>query len=130
MRNHNDDNLKSLEGLPFRDPETPLSESARWLRREVLRQVEDEPSLFEMFDWEHASTCGTTRCVGGWAQYLARGRVYPYGSKAKNMPDTEYDAVALLEITEAEFYTVPGRDGLFFTDNDTALARLRKLAAA
>lgn len=114
----------------FRDPDVPVSPEAMELRRRVLKQAENEPATFDMrfWVWPVATIlplgCETTRCAAGWAVFLA------------GVPDSEveeygytFKGIQVLELTEAEY--MGGReDGLFYTSNADALARLRELAAA
>lgn len=49
--------------------------------RKIHAQISAEPETLEMAHWEEASfTCGTTRCIAGWAIHNAlveRGESYP-----------------------------------------------------
>lgn len=117
----------------FRDPDEPLTDEQRFFRRETLREIEAAPHMFDMGDWERRSFgggCSTARCVAGWAQYLRRGAVYPFGLPAEDIPDAEDDAVALMGLTREEYLGESGEDPLFYTEDDDALARLRALAEA
>jgi hypothetical protein len=122
--------------LPFRDPDTELTDEQRFLRRETLAEIETEPGSFDMGDWEHAwndkpdDQCKTTRCIAGTVQWIRRGRVYADGDPALAIPDAASDGVALLGLSEQEFYARGNRDGLWYTDNEAAIQRLRELAAA
>lgn len=117
--------------LAFRNPAVPLSPGQLKLRQQVLEQVEKHPDTFNMSDWEYTdTTCSTTRCVAGWAQYLARGKV-TFGAKdhrpERRGPQVELDAVGLLGLTEEEYYQ-RDHDGLFYTSDSWALPWLRELA--
>ena len=113
----------------FRDRHTDLTEGQLLLRKQVLHQVETEPETFCMLDWEIGGGCRTTRCIAGWAQFLARGRctVDDDGVSSKDVQD---DAIALLGLTEAEF-DPPGNneadEQLFYLNDEDALTRLRQL---
>jgi hypothetical protein len=112
----------------YRDPAVPLTEDQLLLRKKVLHQVETEPETFYMGDWEREGSCGTTRCIAGWAQFLARGQVCYFGNE-QGLPDVEEDAIELLGLTENEYAGDPAAgSGLFYTSNDEALQQLRELA--
>jgi hypothetical protein len=129
---------------PFRDPATPLGPEQAELRKLTLKTIEADPRGLDMGNWERRKQpnqhfCGTTRCVAGWAQYLARGAVYADGDKALGIPPVDRDAIGLLGLTAAEYGagdlgphaldTV--HDGaLFYLTEDEALERLRELARA
>lgn len=101
----------------FRDPFTPLTEAQRDLRARVLAQVTAQPHTFDMADWE--GECGTTRCVGGWADYFMYGYV--------NIDGVEVRAVRNLGLTDLEYFG-PDENSPLFTDTELgALARLNKL---
>ena len=128
---------------PYRDPEVPLAPEQLELRKRVLKEIENDPAAFSMSSWEanyHSfnlrtrayDVCTTTRCIAGWAQFLARGRCTA-DDDGVSSEDLENDAIALLGLTEAEF-DPPGNDQaddqLFYMNDDDALARLRELAAS
>src|ERR1700679_572181 len=109
---------------PFRDPSTPLSIEQSELRKRTLKEIESDPRGFDMNSWEihrhpNQHYCGTTRCIAGWAQFLARGAVYEYGDKALGIPHVDDDAIGLLGLTAVEFGgTDPADDdGLFYVPN-------------
>lgn len=128
----------------FRKAGEPLTEDQLLLRKQVLHQAENEPSSFDMGDWEQVKkrydpftddlVCTTTRCIAGWAQYLVRGYVRQYTTREGL--SCERDAIGLLGITEEEWGAEPcecggngcNDEGLFYLDDEDALARLRKLA--
>jgi len=126
---------------PFRDPATPLGIKQAELRKRTLKEIENDPAGFDMTEWEHRKqpnqykNCNTTRCIGGWAQFLARGAVYEDGDEAAGIPPTYLDAIGLLGLTVAEYGSdKPGLHGdpgaLFFLPGDQAVERLRELAGA
>lgn len=131
-----------MTGLsPFRDPAVPLAPEQLELRKRVLKQIEYDPESYDMGDWERIywersySPCRTTRCIAGWAQYLARGEVNMRGTARRGIPDVTWDAIRLLGLTAAEFGTDDPDDrwfgpaaGLFYLDDEAALGRLRELA--
>lgn len=43
------------------------------LFRRVEEQLDLHPELHDQDSWEGSGECGTTRCVAGWAIYLATG---------------------------------------------------------
>ena len=100
----------------FRDRHTDLTEGQLELRKRVLHQVETEPETFCMLDWEIGGGCRTTRCIAGWAQFLARGEV---------TGTVEDDAIGLLGLTEAEYNPRGENCALFYLSNADALTRLR-----
>jgi hypothetical protein len=96
-----------------------------------------------MKQWEHRKqpnqhrSCNTTRCIGGWAQFLARGAVHEDGDEAAGIPPTYLDAIGLLGLTAAEYgsdepgwWTSTAPETLFFLPGDQAVERLRELAGA
>jgi hypothetical protein len=105
----------------FRDPETPLTEEQRLLRKMVAEKITSEPKRFDMRTWSTTRelTCNTTACLAGWAIFLA-GQI-PYDTDGDIAPR----AIKLLGLTEAEY------DGdLFYTTTDDALRRITALAEA
>lgn len=104
--------------VEFRPADVPLTAEQAELRRLVHKQVRTHPDTFDMEDWEFTlyplvrfpwDTCRTTRCIAGWAQYLARGRV--------SSGTVVEDAVRLLGITKAEWEGREGDEELFWDDN-------------
>lgn len=114
------DDLERREYEAFRDPGTPLAPGQLQHRKAVLAAVTDNPESFDMTQWFARKGCTTTRCVAGWSQFLAAGRV--------NLATVSVDAIRNMGLTEAEFFSV--RNGLFYCDEDQALAALKRLAAA
>jgi hypothetical protein len=114
---------------PYRDPETPLSEDQRLMRKRVLAQVESEPESFSMYTWESresesSGSCGTTRCVSGWAVHFAQQDgtwEHGHGSTA---------GIVLLGLTRAEAAGQHDGVSLFYDSDQGALERLRELARA
>jgi hypothetical protein len=130
-----DDGIHRLDdrGL-FRKESTPLAPEQLALRKQVYKQAVAEPDRFDMNDWERRyrypnGSCSTTRCAAGWAQFLARGAVYPEGDEPLGIPPVDDDAIVLLGLTEAEYNGGHDADeGLFYLEDDEAVERLRKLA--
>lgn len=116
----------------FRTPETKLTWEQLDLRKRVLKQIENEPDSFDMLHWEvidgysterqvRVRTCGTTRCLAGWALHEAGQPVIH--------PDAHPDARAwsVLGLTYDE-YRAEGNDGLFYLPEDyAALEAFRKI---
>lgn len=111
---------------PFRDPAVPLAPEQLELRRQVLKEVENDPAAFCMSTWVSfsRSACRTTRCLAGWTLFLADGRLDRL-LRAQGYHDR---AIALLGLTREEFNGPDG--GLFYASEEDAVARLRELAAA
>lgn len=123
--------------IVFRDPSVPLTPGQADARRRVAKIITDEPGSFDMDWWEkfhddddrqeqarwsgQLYACGTTRCIAGWAQFCATGRV--------NDDTVAQDAVDVLGLTLAE-YEPPGMSPLFHATNTEALARMNALAQA
>ena len=129
---------------PFRPAATPLTPEQLELRKLVYKQASNHPGTFAMGWWEvhytadgkttwpntpREEVCNTTRCIAGWAQFLARGKVSEH--------NVEYDAIRLLGISRAEWRMTGGTceehagadvTGLFYATDTEALEALRKLA--
>lgn len=100
------------------------------LAKLVLKQIDNEPSSFDMRTWGEKSGCGTTACIAGWAMIFS-------GYQIKNSeyisPDNDYIASyedegrKLLGLTGEEFSTPEG--DLFYLPGATALRNLRRLIA-
>jgi hypothetical protein len=47
------------------------------MNTELFQQIHDiittRPEAFDMATWEYTKSCGTTRCVAGWAVHLTTG---------------------------------------------------------
>lgn len=41
------------------------------LRAKVLAQITSEPDTHDQYVWETVTSCGTSRCVAGWALHFA-----------------------------------------------------------
>jgi len=118
---------------PYRDENTPLTPEQLALRKDVYRVIVTQPRQFRMDSWEvpHGGEgCKTTRCVAGWARFIARGKVYGDGS-------IEHDAIRLLGLTRADYLGDSAHlgdddvllyDELFYTSEADATERMRKLA--
>ena len=132
-----------MTDTPFRDPKTPLAPEQLELRKRVLKQIEYELASFDMRSWEKIipgwgnqhgrESCKTTRCLAGWAQFLARGAVFEYGTDDRRIVPVDDDAIALLGLTADEYGTDDLSDegnALFYLSDDDALARMRELAQA
>jgi hypothetical protein len=122
-------------GDVFRDPSVPVTPEQMALRKRVYRQVKRHPETFYMGSWEeippaNGTECNTTRCIGGWAQFFARGHVYQTADPARNIPVVEEDAVILMGLSEEEYGCSDLNDdeGLFYLDDDEAVERMRVLA--
>jgi len=118
--------MTQRSSLIFRDPATPLSLEQRELRKQVYKQIDADPDTFDMSSWESSvdvtgARCGTTRCVAGWAQFFARGEVFPHDAVS-----VKQDAITLLGLTHDEYYC--GGFVLFYTSNERALAWMKQLA--
>lgn len=118
--------------MHFRDPGTPLTEDQLLMRKRVLHQAEAEPETFAMAAYQgRNASCGTTRCIAGWAVYLTRGYWYKRGA-CEDLEDKKQLAVDVLGLTQEEYGNdVLDREGpyeLFYVDDDEGLARLRALA--
>lgn len=128
----------------FRRPGVPLSEEAALLRKQTLYQIENEPETFNMCTWDSSATrassvidalaqatatghCGTTRCLAGWALYLA-GQPVTAHEAAVAVEEIEARAVRVLELTQGEYLGAPGDKPLFFTTSGYAVTRLAALA--
>jgi hypothetical protein len=108
----------------FRNPDVPLTPGQAELRKLVLKQVITDPVSFWMGDWERVhSPCRTTRCISGWAQYLAYGKV-------DFTRDQEVAGVQLLGLTEEEYYRDRDHEegGLFYLYERDAVREMRRLA--
>jgi len=126
---------QDVDDYDFRDPAVPLTDEQRFFRREALAEITAHPEAFSMIDWVSHTECGTTMCLAGTVQWIRRGKVYPDGipdsaTSGWRIPPADEEAVALLGLTEAEYHDCDFRDGLWFTHEADALARLRKLAQA
>lgn len=124
----------------FRDPSVPLTPEQAAYRRLVLKQVDTDPASFNMLWWERspetyrgigyteeqAAACGTSRCLAGWAQYFANGEI---GGSHWSDQDHAQAGIAILGLTEAEYYTPTDKStGLFFTmDGASAARRFREI---
>jgi hypothetical protein len=107
----------------FRDPETPLTPEQRELRKAILKQIENDPVTFSMDSWEKSPfypTCKTTRCIEGWAEFIANGEVID-GSDG----DREQMGIELLGLTRDEYH-IPTE--LFYDNEESALERMREIA--
>lgn len=112
----------------FRHPDVPLSEDQLLVRKRVLHQIESSPGTFVMDYWdtdlfEDEESCETTRCVAGWALYLAGRRIRPW----EDTPGIERRATRVLGLTKAERYS-PECGDLFYDDEWSVLLRMRVLA--
>lgn len=121
--------------LPFRNPETPLTFEQLELRKQVLKQVENEPDSFDMNSWEQVfsdgereiyqsdgrtrTVCGTTRCLGGWAIHFA-------GESSRNIDAPRNRGIKLLGLTPDEYF-IPGVGGLFYTSDTIAVEHFREI---
>lgn len=76
--------------------------------RLVLDIVTRFPELHDQYDFEREKSCGTTRCIAGWAQFIHRGHVDGY---------VESDAQHFLRLSYDD------ADRLFYTLNDAAAVR-------
>jgi hypothetical protein len=133
--------MTSIFSDPFRDPYVPLAPEQLELRKLTLKQIETDPDGFDMSQWEkqHFNMppfpfCRTTRCVAGWAQFLARGAVYEYGvyeNSRQIIPPVDRDAIVLLGLTMVEYGSddLEGTCGLFFMPGSEVLERMRELAS-
>lgn len=117
------------KAMEFRNPGTPLTDEQKILRKEVYRQISDEPESLYMNNWEgYMPTCGTTRCVAGWAQHFMTGQMV-------NRMTVKQDAVTGLGLTEAEYFgrtyyrdqEAEFESSLFYLSNEEALERMRQL---
>lgn len=123
-------------GLKWRD-ETPLTFEQVEYRKMVYKQISADDESFDMGSWEwspetlgHAlrllpefNNCRTTRCVAGWAQFYAKGAV--------REPTVEQDAIDAMGLSWLDYRgTDPAKVGLFRTNADDALARMKVLAEA
>lgn len=120
--------------MEFRDRNTPLTLEQSEMRKMVHKQITYDPGSLDMSAWEFIPqawvselarmtdvACGTTRCVAGWAQYLARGYV--------DRGTVMQDAVRALGLTWAEYRGGdPATVGLFHTYNADAVKRMAWLA--
>jgi hypothetical protein len=120
----------------FRDPSVPVTPEQLAMRKRVYQQVKQHPETFYMGCWEDIAReirgvqCNTTRCIGGWAQFFARGHVYQTADPYRAIPVVEEDAVVLMGLSEEEYgaAVLDDDDGLFYLDDAEAVERLRILA--
>lgn len=130
------------DGDVFREPGTPLTEDQKLCRKLTAEQVAAEPGSFFMGDWDtdaawfggnrvertFATTCGTTRCLAGWALFHA-GCPVRVGDTVSSIEDR---AIAALGLTHDEYFFMPGEDGyseLFYASRGDAAERIAWLAA-
>ncbi len=115
----------------FRNPAVPLTEDQIHLRKLTFKTIVAFPDDFCMNDWERkfegGGQCRTTRCIAGWAQYLARGAVYEHGDITQGIPPVDEDAIELLGITVDEYGSDDVND-VNDEDDDKAVERMRLLA--
>jgi hypothetical protein len=113
----------------FRNPETPLTEEQKLLRKLVAEKVTADPVHFDMRTWSTTMelTCNTTACLAGWSVFLSGLSVHQavalYG-------DMESTAIARLGLTLAEYMQEPLGTPLFFATEDEARERIQALAEA
>lgn len=102
----------------------------------ILDAIQDEQEQlrnFNMASWVVSAgalvvpgeqlDCGTTMCVAGWACYLAGWTLNPYtdlASKDGETHDIQGLAAKLLDLDT---------ESLFFTENEVAVAILKRMAA-
>ncbi len=122
----------------FRQPSTPLTAAQAMMRKKVYDQISKHPDQFDMGWWEspfmrfkvfgdqlvEENTCGTTRCVAGWAQFMAKGEVDSY--------TVVEDAIREMGLTKEEYYgTAEGQIDysvkLFHVNDSDAVAWLKRL---
>lgn len=115
----------------FRDPDAPLTVEQSDMRKRVNKTIHDERDAFDMGTWEKnlrydretgkpLTDCKTTRCVAGWAQFYARGKVY--------IDTVEQAAITALGLTREEFGGHELTSQLFYLRDDDALDRMEALA--
>jgi hypothetical protein len=114
----------------FRDPQAPLAPEQSAMRKAVLKQIEYDPKSFNMGSWQSVPTitetsCHTTRCLAGWAEFLATGKV----QTGEDFSDKFHERIGieLLGLTSDEYYRGDG-GALFFAGHEEALERMRKIA--
>jgi len=84
----------------------------------VLDQITSKPQSHHQGYWEDGEGCGTTRCVGGWAQFFHEGKV-------------SFELSNFVEVKAQEYLALDESDaiGLFWnTTNEEAVAALGYLA--
>jgi hypothetical protein len=96
--------------------------------RVVLNIIELFPDLHnqDSFEFVNEWSCGTQRCVAGWAQWVHDGVV-----DCRDDPEDDLDRW-IVEVRAAEVLRISSDDAryLFYeTTNDGAVAALRQLAA-
>ena len=115
--------------MKYRDESMPVTPAQMRVRRRVYKQITVEPETLDMGDWEmqyddlEERGCYTTRCIGGWAQFFAKGYV--------DSKTVEQDAVDAMGLSYADAMGVGARySSLFYTDAEAAVRRMRKLVVA
>lgn len=91
----------------------------------VLDQIRMEPESHHQGSWEFTNSCGTTRCVAGWAIHIATGLgVVEACNEYRRMQDHPQNVAAmLLGLTDLE------RDDLFYDmDRDNVLRKVEMYA--
>jgi hypothetical protein len=133
--------------ISFRDPETPLTPEQAETRKLTYKQISTEPQTFSMDHWSlqldwlpgellkglgiAEGTCGTARCVSGWAQFFGGQDVVAFSTEHENIRA----GIELLGLTYNEYYGINGHYGagaraLFFDTNENAVERMRVIAEA
>jgi hypothetical protein len=112
------------------------------LAKLILKQIDAFPESFDMNSWVAVSPCGTVACIAGhamllsgysWGKTLHPGGYYisrftrPDGTV---VDDNQTEGQKLLGLADDEYFTEYAGDpmGLFWLENDEAVARLRSLA--
>ena len=102
----------------------PAAPAIEHLDAKILQQIEAKPETFNMQAWhgddDEGEACGTTHCRAGWAITLA-------GKEGKELEEKYGPSLAGALIYTHSRPGKPVPD--FFTDNETALADIRKCAA-
>lgn len=110
----------------FRDPQVPLTEGQKLIRKKVYHQITTEPDTFNMYAWEvlQSGSCGTTRCLAGWAVHFSGGK----GIRRMTPTRVVREAIIALGLTEAEYYGDDEHGVVFYTDSENAYERMGRLA--
>jgi len=106
------------------------------LLRAVLAHIEDNPALFDPRVWgetdrdggDVADIAGRALLISGWT--LVEDNVFRSEDGTRELcrsEDIEREAIALLGLTEDEFWNGTDLDTLFDLDREKAVTRLREL---
>lgn len=120
----------------FRNPDEPLTEDQRLVRKQIFEQVVNLPESFSMSFWDAKlyhpqEDCGTTRCVAGWAIHFSGIDILEICTlqdlTIHGSDKIVEHAIKVMGLTREEY--TDGEARLFYTTAADAIERLGNLAA-